>query len=253
MVDKFGADHTGRICYEVFRNSSRVCGHCPNDQLLNTSGNSGGVVVWEDYNPITKSWYINYDRAIKWIDGRIVHLQIATDITQLKELQEKQIMAESQLRQAQKMEAIGNLAGGIAHDFNNILTSIIGYTELVLDDVQKDTIVRENLNEVLTAGKRAKDLVWQILTFARQTDEPTKPIRIDKIAHEVLKFIRSSIPTTIELMKIKPGIPIILCTGYSKNISDGTATEIGIKSFIYKPIVMAELAKTVRNVLDEAQ
>jgi len=114
------------------------------------------------------------------------------DITERKTL-------ESQLRQAQKMESIGDLAGGIAHDFNNILTSVIGYTELSLDEVEKGTHIEDNLQEIYTAGKRARDLVRQILAFARQSKEELKPIQVDIIATEVLKFIRSSIPTTIEI------------------------------------------------------
>ncbi len=106
---------------------------------------------------------------------------------------------EAELIQAHKMEAIGTLAGGIAHDFNNVLSSIIGFTELALDDAKQGTAQEDNLQEVYKAGKRAKDLVWQILTFARETEEPTKPIQVDIIVKEVLKFIRSSIPTSIEI------------------------------------------------------
>ena len=126
------------------------------------------------------------------IDKKECNVGFFTDITERKKL-------ESQLLQAQKMEAIGNLAGGIAHDFNNILTSVIGYTELSLDEVEKGTHLEDNLQEVYTAGKRAKDLVSQILAFARQSGEELKPIQVDTIATEVLKFIRSSIPTTIEI------------------------------------------------------
>ncbi len=117
-----------------------------------------------------------------------------------RELAEKERKRlEFQLLQAQKMEAIGNLAGGIAHDFNNILTSVIGFTELSLDEVEKGTHLEDNLQEIYTAGKRAKDLVSQILVFARQSEEELKPIQVDMVATEVLKFIRSSIPTTIEI------------------------------------------------------
>ena len=199
MVDNFGGNFAGKTCYEVFRNANTVCEHCTNDKLLDDEGNPKGVVVWEGQNPITKAWYVNYDRAIKWVDGRLVRLQIATDITQLKALQKKQLIAEEQLRQAQKMESIGNLAGGIAHDFNNILSSILGFTELAIDEVEKGTTIEDSLQEVYAAGKRAKHLVKQILAFARQSDEKRKPIQVDLIVKEVLKFIRSSIPTTIEI------------------------------------------------------
>lgn len=97
------------------------------------------------------------------------------------------------------MESIGTLAGGIAHDFNNILSSVIGYTELALDAVDKETPIADDLHEVYSAGLRAKDLVQQILTFARQSDEKLKPIQVNIIIKEVLKFIRSAIPTTIEI------------------------------------------------------
>jgi len=104
-----------------------------------------------------------------------------------------------QLLQAQKMEAFGQLAGGIAHDFNNILFSLIGFTELALEDVPKNSNVHDNLTEVYIAANRAKDLVRQMLTFARKSDEARTPVQVNAVAGEVLKFIRSSIPATIEI------------------------------------------------------
>jgi CheY-like chemotaxis protein len=97
------------------------------------------------------------------------------------------------------MEAIGALAGGIAHDFNNILSLIIGYTELSINDVPEDSRARDNLKKLFKAGERAKDLVRQILTFSRQSEQEQKPVEIHLIVKEVLKLLRPSLPTTIEI------------------------------------------------------
>ena len=121
--------------------------------------------------------------------GSIINLR---DISEQKQLQ-------SQLQQAQRMEAIGTLAGGIAHDFNNILSAVIGYTEMALKDVEKDSLLQSNLREVLNAGERAKDLVKQILTFSRQAEQELKPVQIKHVAMEALKLLRASLPTTIEI------------------------------------------------------
>ena len=126
-------------------------------------------------------------------------LGIARDITARKRAEDALFESESKLRQSQKMESIGTLAGGIAHDFNNILTSIIGYTELALTDVEKGSLIEENLQEVRKGGNRARDLVKQILTFARQGEKELSPIRVNHIAEEALKLIRSTIPTSIQI------------------------------------------------------
>ena len=97
------------------------------------------------------------------------------------------------------MESIGTLAGGIAHDFNNILASIIGFTELAMDETEQGSTVHHSLKEIFNAGKRDRDLVKQILTFARQSEKELKPIQVSLIAKEVTKLIRSSIPTTIRI------------------------------------------------------
>src|SRR5208282_6359170 len=98
-----------------------------------------------------------------------------------------------------RLEAIGTLASGIAHDFNNILAVVIGCTELALLRTPRESKSWENLEMVLSAGKRAKDLVKQILAFSRQSEEERKPIQIIDTMKEVLKFIRASLPATIEI------------------------------------------------------
>ena len=118
-----------------------------------------------------------------------------------KQAEKHQKKLEAQLQQAHKMEAIGTLAGGIAHDFNNILAAIIGYTEIATMKLPKDNTVLPDLNEVLKAGKRAKDLVAQILAFSRQSRQERTPISIQPIVVETLQLLRASIPATVEIRK----------------------------------------------------
>ena len=120
------------------------------------------------------------------------NISVGRDVTEMKQLEER-------LRQAQKMEAIGTLAGGIAHNFNNILSSILGFTELSLDEVEKGSGLHDNLNEVFMAGIRARDQVRQILTFSRQSDQKTAPMDMGTVIKEATALLRASIPTTVQM------------------------------------------------------
>jgi PAS domain S-box-containing protein len=113
---------------------------------------------------------------------------------------------EGQLRQSQKLAAIGTLAGGIAHEFNNVLASIIGFTELTVDDVPPESRAWHNLQKVLQAGLRAKQVVQQLLAFSRQSPPVREPVQLDQIIREALTFLRASLPSTITLQYHgKPG------------------------------------------------
>ncbi|MBI5550308.1 MAG: PAS domain-containing protein [Desulfobacterales bacterium] len=136
------------------------------------------------------TYYPFFGRQNK-VSGVVLNIR---DITQTK-------LLETQLNQAQKMEAIGTLAGGIAHDFNNILGAIIGYTELSLLEVSERAELRNYLDQVLTAAGRAKELVQQILSFSRQSEHQKKPLKIEPLVEEVTKMLRASIPTTIEIRR----------------------------------------------------
>lgn len=125
--------------------------------------------------------------------------QLSQNVSALKLSEAERSRLELQLRQAYKMEAIGTLAGGIAHDFNNILSSVLGFTELALDGIDPDCDLYEYLQEVYVGGKRARELVKQILTFARQTAEKPQPVQVYCVVKEVAKLLRSSIPTNIDI------------------------------------------------------
>ena len=121
-------------------------------------------------------------------------IDIAKDITYDLEI-------ESQLRQSQKMEAIGTLAGGIAHDFNNILSGIFGFAELAEMDINDSAKTKNNLAQIVKGARRAADLVQQILTFSRQAEHRKSPLKLYLIIKEAIRFLRSSIPSTIEIQE----------------------------------------------------
>jgi len=137
-------------------------------------------------------------------------LEHAALFTQVRQSEERSRAAtemerkrlETQLRQAQKMQAIGTLAGGIAHDFNNILSAILGYTELALGDVEQGSTVWHDLQGTLTAGRRARDLVQQILAFCRQTERARTSMPLHWLVEEALVLLRAALPSIITIRPI---------------------------------------------------
>lgn len=136
------------------------------------------------------SWTV---RALHDAEGRFSGLLcVGNDITQRKKL-------EDEIRQAQKMEAIGTLAGGIAHDFNNVLAAIIGFAEMVEEDLPPDSNSRGQVQKILKAASRGAELVRQILAFSRKTDAMKEPLRVSPIIRETVHLLRASLPATIEI------------------------------------------------------
>jgi|GEM_PF-2100467 len=132
--------------------------------------------------------------------GKVVGaIQTAQDITEGVRGQAEREKLQRQLVQAQKMEAIGTLAGGIAHDFNNILGGVIGYAELCRKTVIDRPKAHQFMEQVLRAADRAKELVQQILTFSRKTEQEKSPFLISSVIEEVISFLRATLPTTIEI------------------------------------------------------
>ena len=129
------------------------------------------------------------------------YVAIMRNISSRKRAEEENIRLEHQLRQIQKMEAIGTLAAGIAHDFNNILSSIIGYTELARRALVEDNQVRQDLGVVLESADQAKSLVRQILTYSRQTELERRPESLSALVEDSLRLLRASLPAAIEIHK----------------------------------------------------
>ncbi len=150
------------------------------------------------------------DGSTKWTEVRgsfardeqgkaIGILGITRDISHRRKIEEEKRHLEAQLLQAKKMEAMGTLAGGIAHDFNNILGAILGYAELGITQISPNHKVKSYLEEVLTAGLRAKELVKQILSFSRRSSQERVAVDLKVIVREALNLLRATLPATIEI------------------------------------------------------
>ena len=174
----------------------------------------------------------------------------AQDITERREAEAVREALEHQLRQAQKMEAIGSLAGGIAHDFNNILAAIIGHAELLGLDLPPEPGFREEIAAILRASRRARDLIEQILTFSRGRQREHRPMALQAVILEAVKLLRATLPATVEIRTLVDAVgPIVsadatelhqvivnLCT----NAAHAMAAHGGVLSVAYAGVEASE-------------
>ena len=200
LLHKGPADIIGQSCYALWHGRTEVCEDCPVVQCFQT-GQEIHKIIHSEVSGLTMDV-----KAVPVLEDRqtVNVIEIARDITENLKMDER-------IRQSQKLEAIGVLAGGIAHDFNNILAAIIGYADLALEDSASGSGVAKDLDRVLTAAHRAKDLVRQILAFSRQSIIEPIPMKIQPMVKESLKMLRASIPSTISIKEsIYPQAGVVL-------------------------------------------
>jgi len=176
----------GHKCHEFWGDPKKSCDGCPTAKVFKTKRSEHAIIHASDGRIWGERGEPVFDD-----EGRLMGVvKIADNITE-------RIRMERQLRQAYKMEAIGTLASGIAHDFNNILTPILIHTEVVLSNIPDAQ--RFHLEQVIEAGHRAKNLVRQILTFCRESEQKKEPLELNPIIKEAIKFLASTLPATIEI------------------------------------------------------
>ncbi len=140
------------------------------------------------------------------------------DISARREAEQQRRRLEDQLRQSQKLEAMGTLAGGVAHDFNNILGSIIGFTELARDSAQQAGLTEavSDMDEVLKGAMRGRELVQRILRFSRRQETQRQPTDLTQVVTETAALLRATLPAAIEVrLNLRPAIPRVMADATS--------------------------------------
>jgi two-component system cell cycle sensor histidine kinase/response regulator CckA len=225
MKKTYGDDIVGRRCHQVVSGRDNPCPQCDVHSLLDENGRPGESCSWEAKSPVNGRWYIIYARAIVWEDGRIVQLQVATDVTAMKEM-------EARLQRAQKMEAIGTLAGGVAHDLNNILSGLVGYPELLLMDLPEGSETRTIVETIKKSGEHAAAIVQDMLALARRGVAVTGVIGLNRIIEDYLAS-----PELARLKSIHPQVSI------RSDLAPSVFNVVGSQ---------AHLGKTVMNLITNA-
>lgn len=197
LTKSMGGVVNGQPCYKALREFDAPCAFCTNDRIFGE--NLGRTHVWEHRNPFTGRWYQCEDRAIRWVDGRMVRFELATDITEKKLADEEHQRLDQQLQQSQKMESLGVLAGGIAHDFNNILQSVLGNASLALEDLPAEAPVKENLREIERSARRAAELCRQMLAYSGRGTQILAPVHVKDLVMEMVDLLKSSVTKMAEV------------------------------------------------------
>jgi two-component system cell cycle sensor histidine kinase/response regulator CckA len=198
MADRLGStpeECEGQVCYAAIHKTEAPPAFCPHSRTLRDCRAHTAELSVER---LGGDFIVSTSPICDTVGQLIGSVHVASDITSLRKAEGEQKLLEAQLHQAQKMEAIGQLAGGIAHDFNNILTAIIGYGEIILMRMEKDSQLRHFVEQVLTSADRAAELTNGLLAFSRRQVLHAKPIDLCGVVRGLKKMLRRLLPEDID-------------------------------------------------------
>ena len=161
-----------------------------------------GEIVLKDEPAMFEYFFEKQDKHFEMTAYKLEQNRFAClsqDITLRKKAEKDKRIVREQLRHSQKMEAIGTLSGGIAHDFNNILTTVLGYADMAKGNIPDGNLAKNQIDAVIKAGNRAKDLVKQILAFSHKAEESLLPVDVQLLINETISFLRATIPSSIKI------------------------------------------------------
>lgn len=199
MKEAFGRGLEGQTCWKVLYNETAPCAHCTIPQLSCQNGAPIEMVEREAYNPITKRWYAQRNRMILWIDQQPVKLQIAFDITRVKQLETARRSDERSVAEAKKQEALGRMAGAIAHHFNNQLMGVLGYLELAMQGSAGNSELHNLLQAAAMAAKKTSKIGGILLCYLGQKNTEQELLDLSEICRQHLPSLQQLLPATITL------------------------------------------------------
>lgn len=195
MAQVVGKNTTEGYCWELYRDNRQQCSNCPITlpiQIGKTASiESHGVFGGRIFEIFHTGMFYKGQEAL---------MEIFFDITERTRAREEREKLQAQFIQAQKMESVGRLAGGVAHDFNNMLGVILGYVELVMDEVEPTQPIFEDLQEIRMAAERSADLTRQLLAFARKQVISLKVLDLNEVIEDMLKMLRRLMGEDIDLV-----------------------------------------------------
>ena len=258
------SDMKGRIL-EVNKQSSETLGYTREELLsltvmevdANYPSLSTLVEVWETL-PLFES--VHFDGVHKRRDGSTFPVEVNVTKIELdgeprifgfaRDISER-VRMESELRQSQKMQAIGQLAGGIAHDFNNMLAGIMGYADLLMDSLPKDGTTEKHIQAIIQASERARGLVKQILTFSRRETQKMVSASLKPVVEEALKLLKASTPSSISITtELASDVPPVMLDSLKiheavMNLATNAVHAMGGKGELHVKLERRELTKTI--------